>query len=64
MTRRQARLGNGRWTKNTLANTFGMDAPVCPKCRAFNPYSLGEPKPEKCHACGEPLSATDVGDAK
>ncbi len=43
----------GRFKKATLANTFGLNAPVCPHCRRFNPYSVGEPMPTECHNCGE-----------
>jgi hypothetical protein len=50
-----SRSSNGRFRPATLANTFGMDAPVCPSCRRFNPYNLGDVKPTNCHACGSPL---------
>jgi hypothetical protein len=52
----QSRRGNGRFTRNTLENTFGLSAPVCPVCRSFNPHPAGEPTPEKCHSCGAPLT--------
>ena len=48
----QARRLNGRFTRNTLANTFGFRAEVCAACRGFTTYSLNEPKPEKCGHCG------------
>jgi len=57
MKHHQARRSNGRFIRNTLENTFGLSAPVCPNCRRFNPYRLGlEPKPTHCHACGHPLT--------
>ncbi len=61
MSRRfQSRRGNGRFTRNTMENTFGLHVPVCPDpaCRRFNPHSVGTPAPEKCHACGAPMLPT------
>lgn len=43
---------SGRFQRSTLANTFGLNAPVCPHCRRFNPTPIGEAPPERCHACG------------
>jgi hypothetical protein len=56
---RRARRGNGRFTQATTENTFGLHLSVCPNpdCRRFNPYSVGEKKPEVCHACGKPLGS-------
>lgn len=57
MKRRQARRANGRFARNTLANTFGLRVEVCqrPECRRMTPYGVGEAKPETCQACGAPL---------
>jgi len=64
MARRfQARRGNGRFTRNTVENTFGLHVHIHEWkadgswCGAFNTCPVGEPKPNTCHACGEPLSA-------
>jgi hypothetical protein len=64
MRRYQARRGNGRWTRNTCENTFGLHVEVCPHadCRAFNPYGIGEPKPEECHRCGRPFAVAVAAD--
>lgn len=53
----QARRGNGRFTGNTMENTFGLHCEVCPnaECRRLNPSKVGEPRPEYCHACGQAL---------
>jgi hypothetical protein len=57
MTKRfQARVGNGRFTRNTPENTMGLHIDVCPACRLLQPYGVGEPKPETCHTCGAPLT--------
>lgn len=53
--RLRARRGDGRFTRSTLANTFGLKALVCANCRTFNTVPLGEESPETCHACGKPL---------
>ena len=55
MKRRQARLSNGRFTRSTLANTFGLRVEVCPNCRAMNPYAINELAPKTCHVCGQAL---------
>lgn len=55
MKRFQARRSSGRFTRNTTENTFGFHAAVCAKCRRFNTWNIGEPMPERCHACGEAL---------
>ncbi len=55
MKRYQSRKRNGRFTKNTLQNTFGIIVVHC-KCRTLaNHYSVGEPKPEVCRDCGNKL---------
>lgn len=60
MRRRQARRANGKFTGNTMENTFGLHCQVCPHddCRRFNPWPVGEPRPEACHACGRSLTVT------
>jgi transposase-like protein len=59
MARRQARRGNGRFTGNTMENTFGLHCDVCPHedCRRLNPSRVDEPRPHTCHACGRPLQS-------
>lgn len=37
MKRRQARLTDGRFTRNTLENTFGLRSIIC-ACGAINAY--------------------------
>lgn len=65
MRRLQARRGNGRFTRNTMENTFGLHAGIHERkadgswCGAFNPSRVGEPRPETCHACGESLIASE-----
>lgn len=54
--RLRTRVASGKFTKGTLANTFGFHAPVCPHCRCFNPHSLGEPRPKSCHHCGKDVA--------
>jgi hypothetical protein len=62
----QARRGNGRFTRNTMENTFGLHVGVHERkasgewCGSMNPSRVGEPRPTHCHACGEPLSADAV----
>lgn len=51
MKRFQARRGNGRFTRNTLENTFGIHADVC-ACGALIPYGINEAPPDACHRCG------------
>jgi hypothetical protein len=53
--RSQSRRSNGRFQRNTLANTFGLKAPICSECNSFNPHGIGEPPPATCHNCGKPL---------
>ena len=55
MKRFQQRRGNGRFTRNTLENTFGLSVEVCPHCQRLNTRGAGEPPAENCHACGQPL---------
>lgn len=55
MKRYQARRGNGRFTRNTPENTFGLHVAVCPACRRFNPSAVDEPRPTRCHACSAEL---------
>ncbi len=63
MKRRQARSGGGRFVRNTPENTLGLHFGIHEKkqdgswCGAFNPSPVGQPRPERCHACGEPLQA-------
>lgn len=56
MKRFQARKNNGRFTRNTMENTFGLHTDVCKKCRQIISWSVGDKKPEKCHSCGELLT--------
>ena len=58
MTRFQARRRNGRFTRNTLANTCGLRVEPCPnrECRALNPYAVGAARPTHCHQCGTLLT--------
>jgi hypothetical protein len=53
------RRGNGRFTRNTLANTFGLNVEICerPACWRMTPYALGEQKPTVCQACKLPFEA-------
>ena len=60
MTRRKSRDAAGRFRRATLANTFGLAAPVCPHCGRFNPHKIGEKPPENCHACGKPLKEKET----
>jgi hypothetical protein len=63
MSRRfQARRGNGRFTRNTMENTFGLSVDVCPHCRRFNPRPAYEKAAENCHACGKPLREIDISE--
>jgi hypothetical protein len=60
MRRFQARRTNGRFVRNTLANTLGLQPGVCRGegddwCGGLNPHRVGEPPPEKCGHCGRPL---------
>lgn len=58
--RHQARRANGRYTRNTIENTFGLHVIICPHCNILNPYGVGESKPEKCHACKKELEKKEV----
>lgn len=74
MSRRlQDRRGNGRFTRNTTENTFGLHNTICPNpdCRRFNPWPVVEldpatgftrpgTKPTHCHACGAALEPDKV----
>jgi hypothetical protein len=51
MKRFQARRGNGRFTRNTLENVFGLHADVC-ACGALTPYGINEVPPDACQRCG------------
>lgn len=69
MKRWQARRCNGRFTRNTFENTFGLHAGVHERkangewCGAFNPSPVGEPRPTYCHACGESLETPERTEA-
>lgn len=62
MKRLQARRGNGRFTGNTMENTLGLHTTIHERkadgewCGALNPSRVGEPRPETCSHCGEPLN--------
>lgn len=62
MKRFQARRGNGRFTRNTPENTFGLHMGIHERrpdgqwCGAFNPSRVGEPRPQTCHVCGGSLT--------
>jgi hypothetical protein len=51
----QARRRSGRFTRNTMENTFGLHVVVCEVCRHLNPWNVGEAAPTKCHHCGASL---------
>lgn len=59
--RRQARRGNGRFTRNTPENSLGLHFTIHEHrrdgtwCGALNPSPLGEPRPVTCSRCGESL---------
>ena len=61
MKRFQARVGSGRFTRNTPENVLGMHFGVHERkrngdwCGAFNPSTVGIERPTTCHACGESL---------
>ena len=63
MGRLQARRGNGRFTRNTMENTFGLHVHVHERkangdwCGGLNPWRVDELFPTHCATCGEPLSA-------
>ena len=52
MRRRQARRRNGRFTRNTAENTFGLHVEVCSVCRAVTTWDVGGVRPSGCHVCG------------
>lgn len=68
----QARISNGRFTRNTLENSVGLRCIVCPHCNQLNPYGR-KPIPDRgfidpddfnqwdvpahCHECGDALPA-------
>ena len=58
MKRFQARRRSGRFTRNTMENSFGLHVEVCEHedCRILNPWKVGEPRPVNCHRCGRPLN--------
>lgn len=66
MKRFQARRGNGRFTPNTPENSLGMHFNVHERkadgswCGAFNPSTVGQPRPTHCHTCGEALQALSL----
>jgi hypothetical protein len=70
MRRFQARRSSGRFTGNTMENTFGLHAGVHGRktdgswCGSFNPSRVGEPRPTHCHACGEALAEEPEAAAK
>ena len=59
MNRAQARRQNGRWTRNTLRNTFGLDVVICKNCGAMHPYESRNPVEiklhDECRDCGSEL---------
>lgn len=61
MKRLQARRGSGRFTRNTLENTCGLHAGICPSCQRFNPHGVHEEAPVLCTHCGAPLSVCAHG---
>ncbi len=52
MKRFQARRGSGRFTRNTMENTFGLHCPSCPECNKFLPHPVGSAPPDTCNGCG------------
>lgn len=72
MKRHQARISNGRFTRNTLENCFGLRSIIC-TCGAINAYGRKQIErkpgefidpvefnkwdvPTHCHACGKELA--------
>lgn len=61
MRRFQARRANGRFRQNRIED-LGMHFNVHERkvngdrCGALNPSKVGEPRPETCSHCGEPLT--------
>lgn len=49
----QARVPSGRFTRNTMENTFGLHCDVCSGCRGFLTYGVNELPPAACPRCGE-----------
>ena len=62
MKRYQSRRANGRFQKNTLANTFGLNVETCtnPDCRAITPWPVHKEKPTACQRCGATLKGGAV----
>jgi hypothetical protein len=54
--RLRLRVASGKFTGSTLANTFGLRAPVCPHCRSFNPHDVGSPQPTECQNCKKTIA--------
>lgn len=65
MKRLQARRANGRFIRNTAENTLGLHFNVHERkadgswCGALNPSRVGEPRPECCSQCAEPITEAD-----
>jgi hypothetical protein len=61
----QAR-SRGKFTRNTVTNTFGLKVWVCAACGGFNPRSVGEPKPERCghEGCPSPEPFVDLAEVR
>ena len=59
MKRRQARRLNGRFTRNTVENTFGLHVEVCPSCRGFTVWNVGGEPPTICGHCGAALNPAE-----
>jgi uncharacterized protein (DUF983 family) len=57
-----SRRANGRFRRATLENTFGLHMLVCPECSRCNPYDVGTPAPDTCHACGAVLQPETADD--
>jgi len=53
----QQRRRNGRFTRNTLENTFGITVDLCSatECRRLTTRNVGVPSSGKCWACGAPV---------
>ena len=56
----QARIGNGRFTRNTFENTLGLHSYICPGgdgewCGAIVTWPVGTEAPDACHRCGRIL---------
>jgi hypothetical protein len=61
MKRIQARRASGRFTRNTMENTFGLHVVVHEHkadgtwCGGLNPWPVGGDRPVVCRHCDEPL---------